>query len=60
MTDSTQDVQRAVKDYGALAVDIRGLVNENRPALQQLPRRHPIPAAIPFGGADPHSNPTYR
>lgn len=35
MTDSTQDVQRAVKDYGALAVDIRGLVNENRPALQR-------------------------
>ncbi|MBP8283793.1 MAG: mammalian cell entry protein, partial [Chromatiaceae bacterium] len=29
------DVQRAVKDYGALAVDIRGLVNENRPALQR-------------------------
>lgn len=35
MTGSTQDVQRAVKDYGALAVDIRGLVNENRPALQR-------------------------
>jgi len=35
MTGSTQDVQRAVSDYGDLAIDIRGLVNENRPALQR-------------------------
>jgi phospholipid/cholesterol/gamma-HCH transport system substrate-binding protein len=35
MTGSTEDVQRAVSDYGDLAVDIRGLINENRPALQR-------------------------
>ena len=35
MAGSTQDVQRTVNNYGDLATDIRGLVNENRPALQR-------------------------
>ncbi|NCA68778.1 MAG: mammalian cell entry protein [Sphingobacteriia bacterium] len=35
MSGSTRDVQRAVTDYGELAVDIRALVNENRPAVQR-------------------------
>lgn len=35
MTGSTKDIQRAVADYGDLAVDIRGLVQENRPAIQR-------------------------
>ncbi|MFB1486482.1 MULTISPECIES: MlaD family protein [unclassified Thiocapsa] len=35
MTGSTKDIRRAVTDYGDLAVDIRGLVNENRPAIQR-------------------------
>ena len=35
MAGSTQDVQRTVTNYGDLATDIRGLVNENRPALQR-------------------------
>jgi len=35
MTASTREVQRAVNDYGDLAVDIRGLVNDNRPALER-------------------------
>jgi len=35
MTASTRDVQRAVNDYGDLAVDIRGLVKANRPALER-------------------------
>lgn len=35
MKGSTRNVQRAVADYGELATDIRGLINENRPALQR-------------------------
>ena len=35
MAGSTQDVQRTVTNYGDLATDIRGLVNENRPALRR-------------------------
>ncbi len=35
MAGSTQDVQRTVKNYDDLATDIRGLVKENRPALQR-------------------------
>jgi phospholipid/cholesterol/gamma-HCH transport system substrate-binding protein len=35
MTGSTKDVRRAVADYGNLAVDIRGLISENRPAIQR-------------------------
>ena len=35
MTGSTEDMRRAVADYGSLAVEIRGLVNENRPAIQR-------------------------
>lgn len=32
---STGDIQRAVTSYGDLAVDARGLIQENRPALQK-------------------------
>lgn len=32
---STPDIQHAVTHYGELAVDLRGLVQDNRPALQQ-------------------------
>lgn len=32
---STQDIKKAVKDYGALAADVRGLVRDNQPALRQ-------------------------
>ncbi|MBK1718878.1 MlaD family protein [Thiocystis violacea] len=35
LSGSTQDIERAVTQYGELAVDIRGLVRENRPALQR-------------------------
>jgi phospholipid/cholesterol/gamma-HCH transport system substrate-binding protein len=35
LTGSTADIQRAVVDYGDLAGDIRGLINENRPAIQR-------------------------
>ena len=35
MAGSTQDVQRTVNNYDDLATDIRGLVNENRPALRR-------------------------
>jgi phospholipid/cholesterol/gamma-HCH transport system substrate-binding protein len=35
MAGSTKDVQRTVNNYGDLATDIRGLVNENRPALRR-------------------------
>ena len=35
MAGSTQDVQRTVNNSGDLATDIRGLVKENRPALQR-------------------------
>lgn len=35
MAASTQDVQRTVNNYDGLAIDIRGLVNENRPALER-------------------------
>lgn len=35
MTGSTENVQRAVADYSELARDVRGLINENRPALQR-------------------------
>ena len=34
LAGGTDDVRRAVTDYGELAVDIRGVINENRPALQ--------------------------
>jgi len=32
---STRDVQKAVTNYGDLAVDVRGLVRDNRPALRR-------------------------
>ncbi|WP_240905541.1 MlaD family protein [Thiorhodococcus mannitoliphagus] len=32
---STGDIQNAVTNYGDLAADVRGLVKENRPALQE-------------------------
>ena len=35
MAASTKDVQRTVNNYDGLATDIRGLVNENRPALER-------------------------
>ncbi|EGV33978.1 Mammalian cell entry related domain protein [Thiorhodococcus drewsii AZ1] len=35
LKSSTGDIQGAVTNYGALASDIRGLVRENRPALQK-------------------------
>lgn len=35
MAGSTPDIQRTVNNYDDLATDIRGLVNENRPALQR-------------------------
>jgi phospholipid/cholesterol/gamma-HCH transport system substrate-binding protein len=35
MTGSSKDIQRAVVDYGDLAGDIRGLISENRPAIQR-------------------------
>ncbi|MBK8639713.1 MAG: MCE family protein [Chromatiaceae bacterium] len=35
MAGTTPDVQRAVNNYDDLATDIRGLVNENRPALRR-------------------------
>jgi len=35
MTASTQEVRGTLNNYGNLATDIRGLVRENRPALQR-------------------------
>lgn len=35
MTASTQEVKGTLNNYGNLATDIRGLVRENRPALQR-------------------------
>ena len=35
MAGSTPDIHRTVNNYDDLATDIRGLVNENRPALQR-------------------------
>ena len=35
LTGTTQEVQRAVKNYGDLAKDIQGLVSANKPALQR-------------------------
>lgn len=35
LSGSTKDIQRAVTNYGELATDVRGLVRDNRPALQR-------------------------
>ena len=34
LTGSTQEVQAAVKQYGELAQEIRGIVSANKPALE--------------------------
>ncbi len=35
LNGKTTDIQRAVTNYGELAVDLRGLVRDNQPALQR-------------------------